>query len=187
MHANKQAPGPVQLSEVILRTSRYEEMKAWYMQLLAITTPTVESVTEGKLVSVPEVTRLCFLRIHFQYPMSQILGIFEVPDLEPAQRQRPGLDHMQLRETSLENLARRYEALKAGGLLPARSYNHGPGTSFYYTDPDGNEVEMSAANFDTEAEYLAFFGTAEYRNNVEGHEVDPEVRITQIRAAGIAH
>lgn len=181
MQTHHPPTGPLQFSEVILRTSRYEEMKAWYLRLLGMDAPSFETVTEGRLLSVPEVTRLCFLRIHFQYPLSQTLGIFEVRALHAPQRQQPGLDHVQLRETSLENLARRYEALQAGNLLPTRCYNHGPGTSFYYTDPDGNEIEMSAANFDTEAEYLAFFGTEEYRNNVEGHPVDPQVRIRQIR------
>jgi hypothetical protein len=39
--------------------------------------------------------------------------------------------------------------------VPTRSANHGPFTSFYYRDPDGNRVELSVRNYAAEAETLA--------------------------------
>ena len=170
---------PLQVSEIILRTSRYDEIKGWYQTLFGGLKPTVETQTERRMKSVPHIERLCFLRIHASFPFTQVLGIFEVPEAREPAQMNAGLDHMQFRESSLANLFGRYEMLKNGGVLPTHCFNHGPGTSFYYKDPDGNVVELSAVNFDNESDYLAFFQTDEYRSNVEGYEVEPESYIAE--------
>ena len=59
--------------------------------------------------------------------------------------------------------------------------NHGPGTSFYYTDPDGNTVELSGPNFDNEAEYLAYFDSEAYRTNIAGIVIDPDEYAARFR------
>jgi catechol-2,3-dioxygenase len=97
-----------------------------------------------------------------------VLGIFQVPELADAPSTTPGMHHMQLRHAALGELFDRYERLKTAGIVPHRTANHGPGTSFYYHDPDGNMVELSAANFDTEAEYLAYLASDAYRTNPSG-------------------
>ena len=174
---------PLQMSEIILRTSRFDDVKSWYQKFFGDLKPAVETDTQRKMTSVPHIQRLCFLRIHVAFPYTQVLGIFEVPQAHAAQDMHAGLDHMQFRELSLENLFGRYEMLKKQGVLPTHCFNHGPGTSFYYKDPDGNVVELSAVNFDTEADYLAFFQTEAYRRNIEGRPVEPERYIAEQRAA----
>ncbi len=180
--ANNVALGPLQMSEIILRTMKFEEMRAWYQRLFGDMKPATDVDAEKKLSFLPEVERICFLRIHFQYPYTQVLGLFEIKDLAKTAKPVPGLDHMQFRDASLPNLFARYEMLKAAGVMPFSSYNHGPSTSFYYRDPDANVVEISAVNFATEREYLAFFQSEEFKNNIEGYPVDADQYIQAYRS-----
>jgi catechol 2,3-dioxygenase-like lactoylglutathione lyase family enzyme len=171
--------GPIQISEIILHTTNYEAMKGWYQRLFGGLKPAVEESPNGTMKSFPEVLRLCFLRIHSNYPFTQVLGLFEVKSLK--EKGGTGLNHMQFREASLDNLFERYEMLKAAGILPKKPYNHGPATSFYYVDPDGNEVEISATNFPTEKEYLDYLKSDVFKKNPEGERVDPDAYIAQHR------
>ena len=177
----KPSLGPLQMSEIILHTKNFEAMRTWYRRLFDDVQPATDVDSEKKLSFLPQVDRICFLRIHTQYPYTQVLGLFEIRDLAPPGKPVPGLDHMQFREASLSNLFSRYEALKAADVMPFSTYNHGPGSSFYYRDPDDNVVEISAVNFDTEREYLAFFQTEAFKRNIAGHPVDADEYIREYR------
>jgi hypothetical protein len=72
--------------------------------------------------------------------------------------------------------------LRAQGIVPAKAYNHGPGTSFYYRDPDNNLVELSAVNFIDEKDYLAYYSSESYRKNVSGIPVDADTYVARYRA-----
>ena len=50
-------------------------------------------------------------------------------------------------------------------------------------DPDGNEVELSATNFANQEDYLAFMRSEAFRSNVEGHAVDAQRYIAEVRSA----
>ena len=126
--------------------------------------------------------RLAFFRVHLDYPYTQVLGIFQLPELADAPSTTPGMHHLQLRHASLGELFDRYDRLKAAGIVPHRTANHGPGTSFYYHDPDGNMVELSAANFATEAEYLDYLASDTYRSNPSGPEIDADAYVARYRS-----
>ncbi len=174
---------PPQFSEVILKTSRFAALKDWY-----------ETVTDVKAFFVrddatkPNWTgayNIAFIRIFSEHPYTQVLGIFEVPAVNGKaenQKGEPGMHHMQLRHAGLDHLFSRYETLRARGITPMRSFNHGPGTSFYYHDPDGNTVELSSANFVNEADYLAYFRSESYAKNISGIEIDPAEFVARFRA-----
>ncbi len=174
---------PPQFSEVIFKTARFAQMKDWY-----------ETVTDVKAFFVRnDATKanwtgawnIAFIRIFSDHPYTQVLGLFEVPavsGMADNQKGEPGLHHMQLRHASLDHLFSRYEALRAQGITPMRSYNHGPGTSFYYHDPDGNTVELSSANFINEDDYLAYFRSESYAKNISGIEIDPVEYVGRFRA-----
>lgn len=174
---------PPQFSEVIFKTARFPEMKHWH-----------ETVTDVKAFFVrgeadkPNWTgayRIAFIRIFSDHPYTQVLGLFEVPAVTGRAdntRGEPGMHHMQLRHANLEHLFSRYESLKALGITPMRSFNHGPGTSFYYHDPDGNTVELSSANFVREADYLAYFRSESYAKNISGIEIDPAEYVGRYRS-----
>jgi hypothetical protein len=52
----------------------------------------------------------------------------------------------------------------------------------HYRDPDGNAVELSGPNFDTEEEYLAYFDSEAYRKNISGIAVDPDAFVARYRS-----
>jgi len=159
---------PVRLSEIVLRTARYADMKAWYQAVLGVD-PFLDN------------DRVCFRRLHTDYPYTQVLAIFHRPEVSDRPPEVNGLDHIQLRHGSLDELITRYERLRAVGIRPRRSMNHGPGTSFYYADPDGNTVELSGSNFDNEAEYLAYFDSEAYRTNIAGIVIDSDEYAARFR------
>lgn len=182
---------PPRLSEVVLRTSRYDEMKGWYQQVLGVK-PFFEHVPpdwERRRAQLSERLtgdlRLCFMRIASGYPYGQVVALFDYPDQQPSLL-ASGMHHMQLRHGSLEDLFTRFERLAGIGLQPYKCYNHGPSTSFYYLDVDGNMVELSAANFAAEQDFIAFMKSAAYAANPAGHLVDPAALVRRWRAGEAA-
>jgi len=172
----------LRLGETILRTLKYEEMRDWYRLALGVD-PAVElTVDPQKVGARSDVARLCFFRLHVDFPFAQVIGLFEIPELNAAPGRGPGLDHIMFRDAGLEQLFARYDALKAAGKTPFRAFNHGPGTSFYYRDPDGNLIEFGAVNFPTEAEYLGYFSSEAYKKNFDGIAIDPDEYIGRFRS-----
>ena len=173
---------PMRIGETILRTRKYEEMRSWYRLALSAE-PTVE-VTVDPTAGGPrqDIARVCFFRVHVDYPFAQVLGLFEIPDLQDSAVRQPGLDHVMFRDGSLAELFQRYETLKAAGYRPTYSYNHGPGTSFYYKDPEGNLIELAAVNFADESDYLAYFRTDAYKKNFDGIQIDPEEYLARFKS-----
>jgi catechol 2,3-dioxygenase-like lactoylglutathione lyase family enzyme len=167
-------PSP-RISEIVLRTTNFERMKEWYQAVLSAK-PSFEyelpeERPQSKTTKVENFKRLCFLRVFSEFPYTQVLALFDVPGLAVSEK-HSGLHHMQFREASLERLVTRYEVLFATGIKPYQSFNHGPSTSFYYEDPDGNLAELSGPNYESEAEYLNFFKTPAFARNPAGLEID---------------
>ena len=93
-----------------------------------------------------------------------------------------GLGHVAFGYKDLTQLAASYEDKKKMGVLPVCSINHGPTTSMYYRDPDGNEVETQVDNFDTVEETLAFMDGPEFGENPIGVDFDPEELMKRIHS-----
>ena len=159
---------PVRLSEIVLRTARFAELNDWYQAVVG-----VDPFLHNERVS--------FRRLHTDFPYTQVLAIFNRPEVHDHDGQSSGLDHIQLRHARLGEMFDRYERLRAVGIKPYRSMNHGPGTSFYYRDPDGNSVELSGSNFVSEREYLAYFDSESFRRNISGIAVDPDEFVARFR------
>ncbi|HCV24749.1 MAG TPA: hypothetical protein DGN59_14940 [Candidatus Latescibacteria bacterium] len=169
--------GGVRISEEVLHTTSYEPMRDWYTDLLGM-----GPVTEAPLPNHPQIVRLAFFRLHVNFPYTQMLALFDVRGDDVAVSPTRGLDHFQLRHGSIDELFDRYDRLKSLGVQPVNSMNHGPGTSFYYHDPDENSVELSAVNFSTLDEYLAFMDSPEFAANPEGIVIDADEYIGSYRA-----
>ena len=75
-----------------------------------------------------------------------------------------------------------YERLKAVGITPVWSINHGPTTSLYYEDPEGIRLEFQTENFPTAQETAEFFNSADFDQNPIGTEIDPDYLLEQLRA-----
>lgn len=186
MTATASTPSPfpsLRLSEIVLKTARLRALRDWYRAVLDLE-PFFER-TDAPEPSWTGAHGIVFFRLHMDYPYSQVLALFEIPGATGDACQtggEPGLHHMQLRHADLPHLFRRYELLCEAGIRPVRSFNHGPGTSFYYRDPDGNTVELSSANFPDERDYLAWFRSDTYRRNISGVEIDAARHVARFRA-----
>ncbi len=180
---------PMRLSEVVLKTGRYAEMRLWYQMVLGVA-PFYEYVPKEKAIPLPgqpqeraSDIRLSFFRVYLEHPYAQVVALFEIPGTRTeVQGGDPGLHHMQLRCPDMGQLFTRYERLKTAGLKPHRTANHGPGTSFYFRDPDSNIVEISANNFATVQEYRAYFESESYQRNPSGIEIDADEYLARFRA-----
>lgn len=165
----------LRLGEVVLATSRFDTMTAWYRQLLDIE-PSLEHATDAQAPQggPPRPTRMCFFRLHIEPPNQDVVAIFEMPGTRAAPSGDPGLHHMQLRCASLSDLGERYRRLHALGVVPYRSMDHGPSTSLYYRDPDQNAVEVAASNFATVEQFQACLASDEFKRNPAGIGIDPQ-------------
>ncbi|HVR89708.1 MAG TPA: VOC family protein [Novosphingobium sp.] len=176
-----QPSSALKISETILKTGRLDEMKVWYENLLQVT-PFFEHAPPAGTTPLDlggqtraSDLRMCFFRLSLDYPNTQTIGLFEEPGTTlDAAKTAPGLHHMQLMAANLDALCAQYERLRASGLHPHRSADHGPMTSFYYRDPDGNNVEITAQNFPTLEAMVEFMASDEFKANPSGMELDPE-------------
>ena len=180
-------PPALRISETILKTARIVEMRDWYRLVLGVK-PAIEHMPEGpdrfEDGSVrASAMRLCFFQLNEDYPYAQTVGLFEVPGtaLELAE-ESPGLHHMQLHAGSMDALITRFEALDAEGIRPARTMNHGVSMSYYYADPDGNRVELTANNFATSREHREFLASEQFRKNPSGSVIDPDELRRRVRS-----
>lgn len=176
-HTSDKLPPP-RIGEVVLRTGRYAGMKDWYRTILRVE-PYFERI-EVNSASAPgsggqawaAQVRLCFFRLVLDHPHQQVVAIFDVPGVGDASSASAGLHHVQLRDPCGEVLAHRYSTLKAAGIEPFRAMDHGPNTSLYYHDPDGNTVELAAPNYVEVAAYLNSLASEAFKANPSGLPLD---------------
>lgn len=72
------------------------------------------------------------------------------------------------------HLSNAYVGLKAKGIVPRECINHGFTVSFYYNDPDGNDVELATDVFTKREELKAWMETGKLARNPIGCYVDPD-------------
>jgi catechol 2,3-dioxygenase-like lactoylglutathione lyase family enzyme len=171
----------LRLSEVVLRTTVYDRLCDFYSLLLA--QPRTVEMTPPPSDDPDEPSRICFFNYYFDLPYTQRIAIFECKDIGSGPTSK-GLHHFQLRTPTIEALVDLYGVLKDSGELPEEASNHGPGTSFYYRDPDGNKIELSALNFSCRDDMQKFMATDEFKNNPNGFPLDPE-RLVAGRRSGL--
>ena len=102
---------------------------------------------------------------------------------EPAPRTSidGGLAHSAYTFESLDSLLAKYAALKEADIQPHVPVQHGPTTSLYYRDPDGNMVELQIDNMppDKATQYLR---GEEYSSDPLGPSFDPDAMLAALRA-----
>jgi hypothetical protein len=80
---------------------------------------------------------------------------------------------------SFKDLALAYQQRKAHGITPYWCGNHGPTTSMYYKDLDGNKIETQVDNLSKE-EATAFMMSQEFAENPFGVDFDPEDLVRRV-------
>ncbi|KAK5213160.1 hypothetical protein LTR20_009280 [Exophiala xenobiotica] len=160
---------PAYLAHVVLRTPDPESFKTmcdFYVKFLNA------EITYRNNV-------LCFLTYDEEHHRIAI-GIFS--DTVKRVGKPAGLAHIAFTYSTLQDLAVSYRQRKALGLTPFWCVNHGPTTSLYFRDPDGNELETQVDNFDTPQEATEFFASKEFEDNPIGVDFDPEELIERLRS-----
>jgi catechol 2,3-dioxygenase-like lactoylglutathione lyase family enzyme len=169
----------MRLSEVVLRTTDYDRLCDFYSQLLD--QPRSVEMTPPPSDDPDDPTRICFFDFYFDPPYTQRIAIFECGDVGCGPISA-GLHHFQLRTPTIEALVDLYSSLKKAGHLPTEVANHGPGTSFYYRDPDANLIELSSLNFTSRDKMRAFTASDAFKTNPNGFPLDPELLVARRRA-----
>ena len=103
---------------------------------------------------------------------------------DPDKDTRTGLHHVAFEYASFEDLNTSYVRLRETGISPHFCLDHGPTFSYYYSDPDGNHVELQCDNFGDWATSSAFMREApEFQADPIGTFVDPDL-VAAASAAG---
>lgn len=157
---------PSKLAHIVLRTSRYDEMLRWYQQ-----------VFQAHVVFGNEY--LSFLTYDEEHHRIAILKVDGLRDQPEAIN---GVHHIAFTYDNLGTLLNNYELLKEKGVEPVFCINHGPTTSLYYADPDGNQLEFQIENYPSVEESTQFFFSDAFKENPIGVEFDPQNLADRLRA-----
>ena len=158
------------LHHVNLKTTRLQEMIDWYGVVVG-TTPNFQAPTAVWLSNDGANHRIA------------LLSSSKMRD-DPDKLVHTGMHHMAFEYGSCDELLETFVRLKALGILPHMSLDHGLTTSFYYVDPDGNSVELQYDNFGDWAQSSDWMRTSpDFARNPIGVPVDP-ARMVAARAGG---
>jgi len=104
------------------------------------------------------------------------LGLLCSPQLsdDPQKLLRTGMHHTAFEFPSLDRLLDNYVRLKAAGIEPHATLDHGMTISLYYADPDGNSVELQADACGDWSQSSKFLATDSFTDNPIGTTVDPD-------------
>jgi catechol 2,3-dioxygenase len=152
-------------------TAHLEEMLDWYAKVLGMTT-NFQSSWGLAFVSND--------RAHHRMALISLPGLRDDSD----KRLRAKLQHVAFEYATIDDLLNSWERLKGLGIEPILTADHGPTTAFYYTDPDGNSVELFADNFGDWGKSSEYVRTSpEFHQNSMGTYINPE-QLMAARKAG---
>ena len=125
---------PLSLDHVNIFVRNAERSHRWYSDVLGLhTQDTFMSPETGKL-------RASFLSADRDH--AHDIALFEVgEDAAGPQKGQVGLNHVAWRMASIEDFGTMYQKLKAKG-VPTRVVDHTISIGAYFSDPDGNGLEV---------------------------------------------
>jgi len=154
----EQAIPPAKLAHFVLRTPNFDAMSNWYQCVLA-----AKPVFENGF--------LCFMTYDDEHHR---VALINMPDAPIGSEPTAGVDHIAFTFEDLGGLLGTFARLKSNHIEPYWCINHGPTTSLYYHDPDGNQIELQVDNFTTIEQANAFIGSSVFQENPIGVEFNPE-------------
>ncbi len=146
------------LAHVVLKANAFEDMLDFYLNLLG-----------ARIVNKSDFA--AFITYDDEHHR---MALINIGPGKPKDTDSAGLDHIAFTLKDLGDFFRQYKRLKAQGVTPFWTINHGMTTSMYYHDPDGNGVEFQVDNFATQAELDAFFASGKFDANPIGVNFDIE-------------
>jgi len=151
------AMSPARLAHVVLRSSQFDALVEWYKTVLCANIV----FSDGNLAF------LAYDEEHHR------IAVLNIPGLQRQSDGVAGVHHMAFTYGSLSDLVATYERLDTAGIRPVTCINHGPTTSMYYADPDGNQVELQVDNYGTVEEAGEFFYSPAFAKNPIGVDFEP--------------
>jgi catechol-2,3-dioxygenase len=155
----------MRLAHIALQTGQLPVLRDWYLKVLD-----AHVVFENAMLSF-----MTFDDEHHR------LAIAQLPRPVPRIAATVGLAHSAYTFGSLDSLLTKYEALTAAGIRPHVPVQHGPTTSLYYRDPDGNTVELQIDNM-APNEATNYLRGEEFSQNPFGPSFDPDAMLAALRA-----
>jgi catechol-2,3-dioxygenase len=157
---------PIRFAHVVFRTPQLEPMKRWYQTVL------------GAHVA-HENAMLAFLTYDDEHHR---IALVSLPGTSPRPEGTAGVEHVAYTYATLGDLLATYERLKAAGITPYWTVNHGPTTSMYYRDPDRNQIELQVDNFPSVDALNAWMRSPAFARNPIGVEFDPDELVAKFKA-----
>jgi catechol-2,3-dioxygenase len=158
-------PRPKKLSHIVFRTNRLDEMVQWYL-----------TATDSHVVY--RGPRSCFITYDEEHHR---IGFVLKPELTEQTKDHVGVEHIGFTFETLDDLLAAYVELRDRQVVPRYCTNHGPTTSFYYSDPDGNHVELLLDNYTDPKDADRFVASDAYRANPSGLRFDPELLLRRAK------
>ena len=100
---------------------------------------------------------------------------------DPEKDTHAGMHHSAFEYESFDELNASYLRLKEAGITPALCLDHGMTFSYYYADPDGNNVELQVDNFGDWAK------SKEWMQHLRGVQGQPDRPVRRPRAVAADH
>ncbi|MAE97018.1 MAG: biphenyl 2,3-dioxygenase [Deltaproteobacteria bacterium] len=160
---------PIKLAHVAIQTDDIGRMRDWYAAVLQS-----EVVFENDLA--------CFTTYDDEHHR---VVFIKTPGFTPGERAGQQLHHLSFTYAGFDDLIDTYERLRDQGIAPALSIHHGPTFSFYYRDPDGNNVELQIDTMSMD-EARDFVRSEVFEANPIGIPFDPEDVLARYRAGASA-
>jgi catechol-2,3-dioxygenase len=157
---------PVKFAHIVFRTAQKDAMVEWYRTVFEAE-PALDN---------PLLTFLTFDDEHHR------IALVAMPGLETPPRNHAGMEHCAFTYASLADLVATFKRLRTAGILPYWCINHGPNLSFYYRDPDGNQVELQIDVFDSREAVDAWYAASDFATNPIGVKFDPDELIRRFEA-----
>jgi len=153
---------PFKMAHLVIRTARYAEVVQWY-----------RTVFLADVVFANEM--LTFITFDDEHHRAAIANM---PELAPKPEGTVGIDHISFSYRDIGELLTTYLRLKQDGIVPFWCINHGPTTSIYYRDPEGNDIELQVDNYPDPKDAAAYFHSHAFASNPIGVEFDPDAMVT---------
>ena len=167
---------PTKLAHLVYQTNRMAEMRDWYCAVLG-----AHVIYENKHLAFAtyddEHHRVAFVDFGPLAPRDPAATELGVKPVE-----QPGLHHVAFTFGSMGEFLDNYVRLRDRGIRPFFCVNHGPTTSMYYRDPDGNRVELQIDNFATAKEGQDWMLSPAFDQNPIGVEYDPDTLVERFRS-----
>lgn len=161
------------LHHINLKTVRFEEMIDFYVKVIG-----VEVIFKNEFAAFTSNDDA-----HHRVVFMMLDGMHNDPDKIP----HTGLHHTAFDYGSLTDLSATYERLRDEGIMPHMAVDHGMAMAVYYSDPDGNSVELQVDNFPTQREAQEYMrNSPEFRADPFGKYFDPELVVQEL-ARGLSH